>query len=527
MIATLACFALVGPKLTFVEPKIVGMTAFRNGYGFVLKEIDLPASEEVYVREPQGATEGTLWFAPAKNTHVSEVTLTYIDDESIKRDAGTLSDLLYLNVGNEVEVSVMQPGVKEMYPVRGLLRSMSAQMLTMEVKGRLQTIPRNWVQAVSLDPATANTQFETKVRTPVLRIRTTDNTPGKVYVVGLIKGLPWSPAYYIDVSDPRRAKLTMRATVMNGIGDFKGIDLGMVSGFPVVSRLGSEDPLTNAARRIFTLAQSYTPPPTLFPESSPGPMFGAGGGAGMGGAGFGPGAIQGVPYDASDTTLTTREKDKARLELGFQATASEHNELFVYAIKGVSMNLADRSYFVIQETEADYDFVYTADTGTMSGDTTVLRSLVLPNKTTLPWTDAPAMIVHQGELVGQAPMPYTVVGDDAEILLGRTTIVHATSDSKEIGRVSHAREEKNVVYDLIQFQDTVTLTNFGKEPATVRVSRQTNGKATKVSDGGTADSMPVNNDSLNSNSSVKWEVTVKPGEKKTLQVEYEKYVRVY
>ena len=527
MIATLACLTALASAPEFATPRVVAATAFRNGYGFVLKEIDIPASGEVYVKDLDRPTNGTFWFAPAAGTHVSEVTLTYIVEDSVFSEAGTINDLLLLNVGQNLELGLADNYGGKARTMKGVLRSVSEVTVTMESGGKIQMIPREWVQSVTVDSARAKTKLETKVRVPVIRIRGKVGTAGKVYTIGLLAGLTWNPSYYLDISDPAKVKITMKATVQNLVADFEHIDLGMVSGFPEVSNLGSPDALTQGVSKIFELAQKYWRPPSAFPPAESGQTTGGGGYSGLqGGLGLVPSGIEKVAYDPSDTSLIVKGTEDAIRDLEQQVSGAQHNELFVYTASDISMKVLDRTYIVLQEVEAQYDYRYVVETQAAIGDASVIKSLVFKNATMQPWTDAPAMIVHEGQLIGQSAMPYTVIGDEAELRIGLATAVHASAESQETARRERAREVNSSVWDLVTMVDTVTVTNLDKAPVVVRVRRQVDGRVTKSSDGGAWTQLPAPNNSLNSVGKGQWEVELKPGQRRLLTVEYERFVQV-
>ncbi len=526
MFATFAFLTVLSGGPEFAIPKVIAATAFRNGYGFVLKEVTIPPSGEVYVRDLDFPVSGTLWFAPAAGTSVSEVTLTYIEEDAMTSEAGTLDDLMLLNLGKTVELGVFQYGDSRMRTIRGKLRSNTLDTVTIEVGGKVQMIPRQWVQTVTVD-ASAETKLTTKVRRPVLRVRGRAGG-GKLYTVGLLQGLAWSPAYHLDITDPKMMKLTMKATVLNAVADFERIDLGMVSGFPEVSQIGNQDPLTQGVQAIFDVAQKFTRPPSAFPNygGTTGGGTTGGFGGGQGGGGFMPPGITRVNYDPTDNSLIVQGDDKDIRDLEQLITASQHNDLFVYTARGVTMKRLDRTYLVIQESEAEYDYRFVADTAQQIGPATTIKSLVFTNKTPLPWTDAPAMIVHGEQLVGQSPMPYTVAGDEAEVRIGLATTVHVVAQSEEVDRERNARTINSSVWDLVRMRDTVTVTNLDPGPVIVRVRRTVNGRVTVSSDKSQWKQSPVIADGLNTVGNGQWEVELKPGEKRDLTVDYENLFRI-
>src|SRR5690606_29408649 len=67
--------------------------------------------------------------------------------------------------------------------------------------------------------------------------------PGKVFMVSLEKGLTWAPAFALDITDPKKLKLTAKATAINDLEDVINGDLRFVTGFPNMRFAGTIDPL--------------------------------------------------------------------------------------------------------------------------------------------------------------------------------------------------------------------------------------------------------------------------------------------
>ena len=82
-------------------------------------------------------------------------------------------------------------------------------------------------------------------------------------------------------------------------------------------------------------------------------------------------------------------------------------------------------------------------------------------------------------------------------------------------------------YDYVDRHTAVGgLTGFLNHRRTVRVRRQVDGRVTKSSDGGAWTQLPAPNNSLNSVGKGQWEVELKPGQRRLLTVEYERFVQV-
>ena len=104
MITTLlfaTTLATAGP--TLIEPKIVGASLFKNGYAVIVRELPLPASGEVLIKQPAGAALGTLWVTASEGVTIDSVVSTKIETEG-KTNLTSLDALLTANVGKVLTI---------------------------------------------------------------------------------------------------------------------------------------------------------------------------------------------------------------------------------------------------------------------------------------------------------------------------------------------------------------------------------------------------------------------------------------
>src|SRR5690242_7892059 len=100
---TSAVAALAFASLTEAKPKITAVSMFKNGYSFVARETNVPASGEYIVEEPPMAAHGTFWHLPSDGVSITNTSSTTIDVNN-KATIGSIDSLIELNKGVQVAV---------------------------------------------------------------------------------------------------------------------------------------------------------------------------------------------------------------------------------------------------------------------------------------------------------------------------------------------------------------------------------------------------------------------------------------
>ncbi|RYG31576.1 hypothetical protein EON81_22575, partial [bacterium] len=245
---TLAALALTQtptmPKSTpkIVEPKIVGVSMFKNGYSFVTREIPLSGTTADVIEVPQ-ASVGTLWFTTDTGALDSITSALDLQETRVTNPLDGFGDLLRANLGKEATISLRDPK-GDLTDYKGKIVAVGQQTFVLEA-GVQSVFPLANVHAV-------------RGEAPDFKISKTDTLTGeqryyrfatsggakRVMMMSLERGLTWAPAYAIDITDPKSLTFIARSTVLNDVFDLKGVDAKLITGFPNLPFSSILDPIS-------------------------------------------------------------------------------------------------------------------------------------------------------------------------------------------------------------------------------------------------------------------------------------------
>lgn len=505
---------------------------FKNGVGMFVEdgEADISSvSPYVWTGVVPSVSHGSLWILTYdKETRVDEVVAS---KEDLVREAVTLAEQLQANVGKKVKMmlgdkeisgtiqSLPVPDKKTPPPQYGYYNPPDAPSVVniKTDKGLVALL----VSSISMTEFQEdyNKMVTIKEGAKKLRLKVTTSKPSvKIGMSYLQKGITWAPSYLVDISDAKKAKIMMSATVVNDAEDFKGTDMFFVVGFPhflfqdVVSPLaldadvgqflsaltnrgstGYAGPMGNVAAQ--SMAYSEAAPPVSSPS-----------------------------YSASSAGNLSGE------------TAED---LFFYEMKNVTLKKGERAYYTVFSGDADYKHIYewnipeTALSSSSSYNSApsaevqeeVWHSLKLTNASAVPWTTAPAMTVLNFKALGQDVLNYTPKGasSNLKITLAPDIKVKRTENEKE--RKHDALSLYGYTYDLVTVEGKLTLKNFKNQSVTMNVTKMVSGELSSVSDNGKIEKLAEALKSVNPSSRITWEFPLKAGEEKNIAYSYKIYIR--
>ncbi len=523
----MAGLVLGGGAPEFADTRITGATVFRNGYGFVVTEAKLSDTGVTYIRSLPQAVEGTLWFAPSGGARISDVTVTWVEDEPIVDTAESIPEILALNIGKTVSIGVSQ----NMYGAGGF-----QGVQTETVVGKVVNVTRS---GVLLQTETAlrsiafaqivflNGKFEdfatiakTNVKSPVLRVHSDPGTNGSILTVSLVQGLNWVPAYEIELKDGGKMSLTMKATILNALGDFEKVSVGLMSGFPPIDRINERDPLTSALSAIFAASKDANRLAMVKGMQAYAGGFQAGGYGGGGGVGGAGPEDKFTGYFASPGAQEDARKSAAFDELNRNFASSEQENFFIYGVPLFELKRNERKYLVIDDGELNYVMVHKMSSTSQLADVGVARFLTFDNGLKVPLTRASAIIVRGGELVGKVSVPYTYMGDKVELALGDAPYVKARSETAVL-KINRAKLKlrDGRIFDEIVKRDTVTVRNLSSRASEIELTHSLRGDT--VTHTPKADEAKLSTqDSVNFDYRLKWSQSIAPGATQTFTVEY-------
>lgn len=338
-------------------------------------------------------------------------------------------------------------------------------------------------------------------------------------------GIRWIPTYRVELGEAGTAELVMQAELLNEAEDFDDAAVDFVVGLPTFRFQDVASPLSMERVMVNALAQAA---PSL--------------------------GNQLAAQSFSNVAFNDR-RGRARQAGTVAATGpdvavsamdgSEVQDLFYYSTRKLSLRRGERAAVEVLRAKAAYRHLYTWDVtlGRSAPDvhtgyrsplklTTnkVWHQVVLKNRSGRPWTTGPALMLAAGLPVGQDMLTFTPPGREVMVPLTAAVSVRGTVDEQELGRTHAARKIRSRSYTRVRNRAVFKVVNSLKTKVELVIQAQVSGKATDASDRGRVElvgghAASAEDSLLNQQSRLTWELTLKPGEQKTVQADYHFFVR--
>lgn len=509
---TLATFA-VSAALGFSAPeelaktKIVDATIFKNGMAVAVHQATIPSGGTLLIKEPPMAATGTLWIYAEGTQSISSVVMTTSTSENETTvSPGSVGEALSYNIGKTMDIRWYDN--EKWRDLRGKVLAVNNQLAVIEDEGSKTHL---FVQLSTIgsfkggDDLVWTKVVKSSVATPVLRI--TGRAGTTVNIMGLQSGLTWVPAYQIDLSDPKKLRMTCKATVVNDLGDLDGIPARLVTGFPNFTTVGGFDPLT------FTAALMRS-------------------GTGGGGGGFG-----GAAAPSQNAASFRREASD-----GYQAFEPQTGEgfsgedLFFTPLNSLRLKGGERGYYVLFQTESPYRHLYTLDLPSStaqegmreyrSDELTVWHEIEFENTMKQPWTTGSGLVMQAGQMLGMDEVKYTTPGTKAYVKIAKGLDVAAETREEEVDRERGVLKDRygNISHDRVTVKGVLEITNYKGIDVEMKISKQIEGEVLKAEGSANLFKSAARLNQVNPTTLIEWRPTVKKGAKMTFEYTYQVYI---
>lgn len=351
--------------------------------------------------------------------------------------------------------------------------------------------------------------------------------PARLRLFHFQPGVRWIPTYRLTDIDPGPARLTLQAEILNEAEDIEGAQLDLVVGFPNFRFKGVISPLSLEAALRNALEQAA---PGLMSQQLANVQF------------------------RNRAGERQQEEDAGLPQAPAEIAASGEQDLFVYSMGAFSLRKGARAAIPVWEQRADRRHLYTLDVvlnrharsgsqatelpGSPTGSPLrklpfqVWHQLELANAGKSPWTTG-AILMMQGALpIAQELLTYTSIGGKSLVPVTVAVDIRAEHGEEEIERRSNALSWNSTAYALVRKRGEVTVTNRRGEASHLRIGLAIAGRVTQVSDEGRVVINDYRADDwandhyarVNNHSDVTWEMTLAPGETRTVTYEVQFYV---
>ena len=512
---SLVLVSLLAPAPPVVTPKIVAASLFKNGYAVLTREIDIPAGGRALITDIPSGSLGTVWLTTTDGLKLASVKNTEIKTDSTE-PATSVLELLKLNVGKEVRLQVSDKTTFD-----GNLLSASAEIVMLRSSGDVVALHPN--QIISMTVPGAKTDAPRSSTKRALEIHVEGDRSGRMYMIALEHGLTWSPAYSLDISDPKKLTFVSKAVLLDDIGELHDIEARLVTGFPNVFFLSITDPLL-AGTTVDEYIRSLG---TADAEADA--------------------RRSNLGLNMSGQMMRNSYATNAEVPPDFAGSMNHDNpegfsegDLFFYRQPHVSLNKGDRAYYVLADATVDYKEIYTWDSADSISNNTdyqygrpnqpdpledVWHSLQFKNVIGLPLSTGPATTFKAGELMGQDMLKYTSIGGEALVKITKALDVHAESADEETDRKRVALQVPGAgAFDLVTLSTVLKATNNKKESVHLKVTRPYTGELLE-SDGAKVTKNVKGLRRINPTGKLVWERDLEPGKTLTLTYTSKVYVR--
>ncbi|MCX6873986.1 MAG: hypothetical protein NTW21_09285 [Verrucomicrobia bacterium] len=484
------------------KPKVTSVTVFKNGLGFFLRQGKVALRDGWCVSEavPPAAFGTLAVYSHAKDETVDIVStgpgeVVAFDGVDAPQDAASKRARLESCKFLKLQLTYRELGADRSSV--GQLVSVGPEYVVLQADTNSFAVPLEGIRKLQV----LEKPLRVHVSSDGAKVPG-ETTLGMAY---LRKGVTWIPEYTLTLRDEDTAELTLRGTLVNEAEDIVHGDVNFVVGVPhflhtdllaplavgqVIRTIGAavapREVMTQIMNRAAVATDVRAEPPGVVDKPVP-----AGG------------------RDLKEATGNLPQWDGAGA-----------SDFTVYTRKDLTLRLGEKAVVTLFVKRIKYGHVYR-----WSPPNDIEHLLVLHNDTDTPWTTGPCLTTSEGNALSEDLLKYVPKGGKGEVPV--TTAINLAHDQSEaeVERKLKAHQPSGDFFlDLVTLDGELILRNFGKKPSEVIVDLRVQGKPLSASDGAKIVLDTANLKLAERTATVKWNITVKSSESKTLTYRYERYV---
>lgn len=498
------------------------ISAFKNGTAFVVKNTKVDASKGHIILEtlPQ-ATFGTLWFFANGNT-INDVN-SYTGEVNKKVEVNSVETILKANVGKAAKITVDDDKIYE-----GMIHKVEGKLVVFKTNaGTWLSLKPSDIDFVELKSA-PNMEYERKETKRVVKINVEKkNKTQDLAMMYLQKGISWVPNYSLELMDNNKARLVLRANVLNDSEDIEDANIDFVVGIPNFAYSYLQSPLVSKQSMANFISILNTN--SNIPRGR---------------------TTYGNLSNRADLNITSQSLGNAVvIEDGLtdfeftpmQLDGEQAEDLFFYKAKNISLKKGGRGLYDVLVTDSEYEDIYEvnlhagpvkkyyAKTFSSTGVVNkVWHSIRLRNESKLPWTTGTVMLTKKlnnvNKPLSQDKLNYTPVGAKTKIKLTVSPSIVVRDAEREDNRIENKKKKNKVFYDLITVEAKIEVVNYHNKDIVLNIDRDITGKPLDCNTKWETEKSFNQYSPLNEKYHIEWEVPLKKGGKKEIIYKYEVYV---
>ncbi|HEY3783595.1 MAG TPA: hypothetical protein VGL56_21130 [Fimbriimonadaceae bacterium] len=234
----ISLLALALMQNTEPQEHVIAASIFKNNYALLVREVPVKGSGEITLTDLPHPAMGTFWISASPGIEIEDI-VHGSRSKTMTRTVDSFSEILADNVGKTLRLSVNDP--TKQYTVEGKLLSSGEAVILDTAQGTV-AVPRIEITNITAPNSKMNYTDTYGISADVVTFHVKAAKPGSIYLTGLESGLNWTPAFGIDISDGKTAKLVAKATVSDDLAELNDIDTQFVAGVPNVPWINMEDP---------------------------------------------------------------------------------------------------------------------------------------------------------------------------------------------------------------------------------------------------------------------------------------------
>lgn len=494
------------------------LAVFKNGTTFFVKKQKVDASSSKWkMKEIPQATFGTLWFS-AQGNDIKSIS-SFQEEITEKQKVESILCVLKANIGKRASINVVLGGVEKVY--EGTIEEVKNTLLIFKSNTQWLNIEHTAVKNVSLFEKSPS-EYESKEKKRIIQLEFAKaNKDQNIEMMYLQKGISWVPSYAIDLVSDTKAKLTLRATLMNDIEDIQNANLNFVVGVPNFAYSYLQSPLTSnesVITFINTLNQNSNVSPSFNRRSD-------------------------NIVSQSLVNYASRDIEVFDEEIIFKGMEGQDAEdLFFYTLANVSLPKGGRAFYDILQTEIDYQHIYEVELRGNNENThygkdftqeenpnNVFHSIRLKNDSKMPWTTGTALITkavnNQSSPLSQDKLNYIPVGGKGKLKITIAPNISVKHSERELSRIENQKKKDGYTYDLVTVEGKIELKNYKDKAVKLNILRRITGETQKSSEKWDAKKLFDVYSGVNAFSQAEWETDLSGGQSKEITYEYKIFVR--
>ena len=512
-----------------VDLPVTEAIVFKNGLAFMTREGTLAfRNDTARVAPAPDALLGTLWIAAGDR--VVDVVRASKEDWSSESAATTVAALIDANPGKVATLLVddrVYTGKLLAAPTESEIPAPSAtaapwsgtvappvdRLVLLEVDGKVTAFPRSSVKTVAFaERPLLRGQVSSSRAVLSLHARGADG-PQPATIRYLRSGVSWIPDYTIELLDGRRARVSMRATLINDGETLSDARIRFAVGYPNFGFAGAPSPLTlrqTLAEFLSSLARD--------PSGSSS-------------------RVDNVMSQQVTLNYATNRGDETVFP-GPPTTGESAEDLFFYEKSDVTLAKGERALYPILSEVVPFRHLYVWTIPDETEETRgygaaarkpladqVWHSISLTNSGTTPWTTAPALVTVNGKPLAQDTLPYTAAGGRGEMKLTVATDVSVERKEEEVERKPRDLQRAGYTYDAVTIEGTLTARSFKRAAITLDIAKNIAGQSILRDPEAKVTRRAVEPKAVNPSERLEWQLELAAGATRTVRYRYRVWVR--